>query len=68
MAKLIPAGSKLVFQVHYTPIGSEQTDRSKIGLIFADPAEITHQVQTTQAINLSFEIPPQSGNYEGYLR
>jgi peroxiredoxin len=64
MAKLIPAGSKLVFQVHYTPIGSEQSDRSKIGLIFADPAEITHQVQTTQAINLSFEIPPNAGNYE----
>ena len=64
MAKLIPAGSQLVFQVHYTPIGSEQLDRSKIGLLFADPKEVTHQVQTTQAINLAFEIPPQADNHE----
>ena len=64
MAKLVPAGSKLVFQVHYTPIGSEQLDRSKIGLIFADPAEVTHQVQTTQAVNLAFEIPPQAANHK----
>ena len=64
MAKLIPAGSKLVFQVHYTPIGSEQLDRSRIGLIFADPAEVTYQVQTTQALNLAFEIPPHAANHE----
>src|SRR5262249_3171217 len=31
-AKLIPAGSKLKFQVHYTPRGVPQTDRSEIGL------------------------------------
>jgi hypothetical protein len=64
MAKLIPAGSKLVFQVHYTPIGSEQLDRSRIGLIFADPTEVTHQVQTTQAVNLAFEIPPHAANHK----
>ena len=36
-ARFVPAGSKLVFQVHYTPNGSEQTDQSEVGLVFADP-------------------------------
>ena len=29
----IPAGSKLLFEVHYTPDGTEQTDRSSVGII-----------------------------------
>ena len=36
MAKLIPAGSKLVFQMHYTPNGTATEDRSCVGFIFAD--------------------------------
>ena len=63
MAKRLPAGSQLVFQVHYTPIGTEQFDQSKIGLIFADPAEITHQIRTTQAMNRGFSIPPGERNH-----
>ncbi len=38
MAKLIPAGSKLVFQMHYTPNGSPQKDRSAVGMKFCDPS------------------------------
>ncbi len=64
MAKRIPAGSELVFQVHYTPIGSIQFDQSKIGLIFADPDEVTHEVRTTQAANASFKILPGASNQE----
>ena len=36
MAKLIPAGSKLVFQMHYTPNGTATEDRSCVGFVFAD--------------------------------
>ena len=54
MAKKVPAGSKLVFQIHYTPIGSEQLDRSKVGLIFTDESKVTHQVVTAQVINQDF--------------
>ena len=32
-ARRIPAGSKLLFEVHYTPNGTEQTDRSSVGVI-----------------------------------
>src|SRR5262245_14276055 len=34
-AKLIKAGSQLIFQMHYTPNGTESKDRSMVGLIFA---------------------------------
>ncbi len=34
-AKFIPKGSDIVFNIHYTSIGTPQTDRSKVGLVFA---------------------------------
>ena len=34
-AKLIPAGSDLVFQMHYTATGKPGSDRTKLGLVFA---------------------------------
>lgn len=34
-AKFIPKGSDLVFNLHYTSVGRPQTDRSKVGLVFA---------------------------------
>lgn len=63
-AKLIPAGSKLVFQLHYTPIGSEQKDLSKIGLVFADEKDVKKVVITTRAANPRFAIPPGDANYK----
>ena len=33
-AKLVKAGSVLIFQVHYTPNGQPGKDRSSVGLIF----------------------------------
>ncbi len=63
MAKHIPAGSQFVFQVHYTPIGSVQHDLSKLGLVFADPEELTHAVKTTSATQGRFRIPPHAENH-----
>ena len=34
-AKFVPKGSDIVFNIHYTSIGTPQTDRSKVGLVFA---------------------------------
>jgi mono/diheme cytochrome c family protein len=64
MAKFVPAGSKLVFQMHYTPNGAPQTDRSSVGLIFADAAKVHKQVATQQASNRWFRIPANADNYE----
>lgn len=64
MAKRVPAGSELIFQVHYTPVGTEQFDQSKLGIIFADPEKVEYEVKTTSAVNTRFQIPPNDGNYE----
>ena len=57
-ARKIPAGSKLVFQQHYTPNGKTETDLTKLGLIFVDEEEVTEELMTLVAINQDFEIHP----------
>jgi peroxiredoxin/mono/diheme cytochrome c family protein len=64
IAKRIPANSELIFQVHYTPIGTAQKDQSKLGIIFADPSTLTHEVMTTSAVQTRLRIPPNESNYE----
>jgi len=45
-ARLIPANSDMVFQMHYTPSGKEEKDRSQVGLIFArEPVRQRIQIQ-----------------------
>jgi peroxiredoxin len=63
MAKRIAAGSALTFQIHYTPNGSVQNDVTRIGLWFADPKKVTHEVTTIAATNPLFVIPPGNGNF-----
>ena len=63
MAKLLPAGAKLIFQVHYTPNGKAAKDLSRIGLLFADEASITHAVMTSEARKAGgLIIPPNADN------
>lgn len=62
-ARRVPAGSKLVFQMHYTPIGTPQKDRSMCGLIFCDESEVTHRTVTTNSTNGSFVIPPHASDH-----
>ena len=63
LARRVPAGSKLVFQMHYTPTGSPQNDLTKIGLVFAEDADVSHEVFTVMGIDQEFEIPPGVANY-----
>jgi peroxiredoxin/mono/diheme cytochrome c family protein len=63
MAKKVPAGSQLIFQMHYTPSGSPQQDRSSIGLMFADPKSVKHEVSTIAVENALLLIPPMMANY-----
>lgn len=62
-AKLIPAGSKLFFQMHYTPNGKATTDRSCVGFKYADPATVRKQVGTDKAATNRFLIPPGHENF-----
>ncbi|MFO0014107.1 MAG: redoxin domain-containing protein [Planctomycetota bacterium] len=57
-ARRVPAGSKLVFQMHYTPNGRETTDLSKIGMTFVEESHVTHEVFTLAGLDQDFEIPP----------
>ncbi|WP_435008541.1 redoxin domain-containing protein [Tundrisphaera lichenicola] len=62
-AKVIPAGSKLLVEAHYTPRGTPQTDRSRIGLTFADRSTIRKRMTSASAINYEFRIPPGAADY-----
>ncbi|HVA50839.1 MAG TPA: redoxin domain-containing protein [Pirellulales bacterium] len=63
-AMFVPAGSRVIFQMHYTPNGSEQLDRSSLGLVFADPATVTRRIGGGMAGNRFFQIPPGADNFE----
>src|SRR5690606_32469957 len=54
----IPAGSKIVFEMHYTPNGTEQQDQSYIGLVLAEKSDVRRLVTGHAAANAEFEIPP----------
>jgi hypothetical protein len=62
-AKLIPAGSDIVFQLHWTANGKEAMDQAKLGLWLAQekPAE---RVVTLAAMNTKFEIPAGADNHQ----
>jgi peroxiredoxin len=64
VAKFVPAGSKLIFQMHYTPNGSVQEDRSYIGVVFADPKSVHKRVHGGSPSNHTFAIPPGDPRYK----
>ena len=62
--KLVRAGSRIMFQLHYTPSGKSAVDRAtKIGLIFAK-GPVTRMVHTMGISNTRIVIPPGDPNYE----
>jgi hypothetical protein len=62
-AKLVKAGSRLMFQVHYTPNGKPAVDRSYIGLKFAKEPPKNRAI-TANAMNRGFAIPPGDPAYQ----
>jgi peroxiredoxin len=63
-AKKIPKGATLVFQMHYTPNGSEQTDKSSVGLIFAKNPPKSDMKMRAVAQQLLLWIPPNADNHQ----
>ncbi len=61
-AKLIPAGSDLVFELHYTANGTKSEDTSSLGLVFAKQPP-ARRVITNAAMNGRFRIPPGDPAY-----
>jgi len=61
-ATLLPAGSDLVLQIHYTASGQATKDQSKVGVIFAkEPPK--ERVFGIGLVNFSFVIPPGAAHY-----
>ena len=62
----VAAGSRLVFEVHYTPNGTEQTDRSSVGIRFAEnpPA---NSIEMNILANMVFRIPPGAPLHKGQM-
>lgn len=68
LAKKIPAGAKLVFQMHYTPNGKAQRDQTSVAIVFAKKPP-RHRVITVPIYNLKFlylldRIPAGADNYK----
>jgi peroxiredoxin len=65
-AKRIPKGATLVFQMHYTPSGTEDTDRSSVAMIFAkEPPK--YEVKTRAIAQQALFIMPGAANYKAEI-
>jgi peroxiredoxin len=60
MAKRVPAGWRLYFVVHYTPIGSPVEDRTELGLRLLDPAAVRKEAATKLLYDANLAIPPNA--------
>jgi thiol-disulfide isomerase/thioredoxin len=62
MARYVPKGTRLVFELHYVANGKATTDRSAIGLKYLkEPPR--HEVFQGLALNWAFVIPPNAANH-----
>jgi peroxiredoxin/mono/diheme cytochrome c family protein len=64
LGRYIQAGSKLLFEMHYTPNGTAQNDLSYVGFKWADPKTVKKEVAVQNAGNFTFKIPAGDPNYE----
>jgi Copper type II ascorbate-dependent monooxygenase, C-terminal domain len=62
MAKFVPAGSDLVFQMHYTTNGEAASDQASVGLVFAKKPP-KQRVVTLQLNNHALLIPPEAEDF-----
>jgi mono/diheme cytochrome c family protein len=64
VARKIPAGAELVWQMHYSPNGKETKDRSQVGLVFYKGKEPPKRnAQTRGVTNATFAIPAGAANH-----
>ncbi len=65
VARRIPAGSQLLFQMHYTPTGKVEKDRSQVGFVLYKGERPPKGFAQTQPImNRRFEIPAGDSNHQ----
>ncbi|MDJ0839533.1 MAG: hypothetical protein QNK37_23640, partial [Acidobacteriota bacterium] len=60
--RLLPAGSRLVVQMHYTATGREEVDTSSMGLYFYDEKP-KHKLLMNAGWNYNIQIPPNAAHH-----
>lgn len=61
----VPVGGVYQLQLHYTPYGKAVTDRTRVGLYFADADKIPANFLREQVVlNPKISIPPHNGAHE----
>ena len=63
-ATRVPKGSRLMFQLHYTPNGTAVKDRTKLALKFADGPPETELAVSSAADPRALVIPPGADNHK----
>jgi mono/diheme cytochrome c family protein len=65
VARKIPAGSTLIWQMHYTPTGQVEIDRSQLGLVFYKEKQPPKYSELTRGISQRrLAIPPGDANHQ----
>ena len=62
-AKKVAKGAVLIFQMHYTPVGTAEEDRSSVGLIFARKPP-KYEARTRSIAQRRLAIPAGAANYK----
>ena len=62
-AMRLPAGTTLIFQMHYTPAGKPTTDRTRVGVKFAKAKPAT-EVRFASIINGGLHIPADAADQQ----
>jgi len=61
-ARKLPAGSRLHFQIHYTPNGRAVSDRTRLGVVFAkEPPK--HVLGVSSVAKVALNIPPHAAHH-----
>ena len=63
-ARFLPKGRALLGDFHYHPNGAASTDKTRIGVWFAEPEEVEKELINLWVMNATFRIPAGDPNYE----
>ena len=63
-ARLVPKGQDLLGDFHYHPNGTASTDKTRIGVWFAEPEEVEKELINLWVMNSTFKIPAGDANHE----
>ncbi len=59
--QLLRAGTKFLFQLHYTPNGVAALDQTQMAMCWAT-SEVKHRVKSRAVINTAIDIPPHAAS------